>query len=153
MIKINKIGGLKMKKHVSYSDLTFDERTEWLEDNLGKGMYVRTDNGIDRFNYKLKRENQDFYWYCFEKKELTNPGSYVEKEPSYDIINLIEVGDYVNGLEVMSISYFKDGRRYIEFDDGKYLCKNYQIESIVTKAQFESIKYEVKNDQINFKYF
>ena len=72
MIKINKIGGLKMKKHVSYSDLTFDERTEWLEDNLGKGMYVRTDNGIDRFNYKLKRENQDFYWYCFEKKELTN---------------------------------------------------------------------------------
>ena len=142
-----------MEKISSYSGLTFDERFEWLKDNLKDGMYVRTYCGIDRFNYKLKRENQDFYWYCFEKKELTNPGSYVEKEPSYDIINLIEVGDYVNGLEVMSISYFKDGRRYIEFDDGKYLCKNYQIESIVTKAQFESIKYEVKNDQINFKYF
>lgn len=135
-----------MEKISSYSDLTFDERFEWLKDNLKDGMYVRTYCGIDRFNYKLKRENQDFYFYYFEKKELTNPESYLEKEPSYDIIDLIEVGDYVNGLQVMCIVEFKDGSRYIEFDDGKYLCKNYQIESIVTKEQFELMKYEVKND-------
>ena len=152
MIKINKIGGLKMKKHVSYSDLTFDERTEWLEDNLGKGMYVRTDNGIDRFNYKLKRENQNFYWYYFEKKELTNPGAYVEKEPSYDIIDLIEVGDYVNGLRIDHISEPDKYRKvriayhYSEYGNDDVSFVNSEIESIVTKEQFESIKYEVKDD-------
>lgn len=59
-------------------------------------------------------------------------------------IDLIEVGDYVNGKEVLNISEFKDGSRYIEFDEGRYLCKNYQIESIVTKEMFDSVKYEVK---------
>ena len=59
-------------------------------------------------------------------------------------IDLIEVGDYVNGKEVLNISEFKDGSRYIEFDEGRYLCKNYQIESIVTKEMFDSVKYEVE---------
>ena len=62
----------------------------------------------------------------------------------YNPIDLIEVGDYVNGKEVLNISEFKDGSRYIEFDEGRYLCKNYQIESIVTKEQFNSVKYEVE---------
>ena len=59
-------------------------------------------------------------------------------------IDLIEVGDYVNGNVVMTITEFEDGSRYIEFDEGRYLCKNYQIKSIVTKEQFNSVKYEVK---------
>lgn len=63
---------------------------------------------------------------------------------SENIIDLIEVGDYVNGKEVLNISEFKDGSRYIEFDEGRYLCKNYQIESIVTKEMFDSVKYEVE---------
>lgn len=68
MVKVNKIGGLEMKEQTSYGNLTFAERTEWLEDNLETGMYVRSYKGIDRFNYKLKRENQNFCWYYFEKK-------------------------------------------------------------------------------------
>ena len=63
---------------------------------------------------------------------------------SFNIIDLIEVGDYVNGKEVMTISGFKDGSRYIEFDEGRYLCKSEDIKSIVTKEQFDSVKYEVK---------
>lgn len=64
-------------------------------------------------------------------------------------IDLIEVGDYVNGKEVMTISGFKDGSRYIEFDEGRYLCKSEDIKSIVTKEQFNSVKYEVDNDKCN----
>lgn len=131
-----------MEKIFSYSGLTFDERTEWLEDNLENGMYVRSDNGIDRFNYKLKRENQNYYWYCFEKNELTNPGAYVEKEPSHDIIDLIEVGDYVNGERVNDVNL---GNRNYVFCGLHRIYAN-EIKSIVTKEQFESIKYEVKDD-------
>ena len=46
-------------------------------------------------------------------------------------------------MEVMNISDFKDGSRYIEFDEGRYLCKNYQIKSIVTKEQFSSMEYRL----------
>ena len=140
-----------MENQIFYNNFTFDEKDEYLEDNLKDGMYVRTDNGIDRFNCKLKIENQNFYWYDFEKTKITNPGAYVKREPSYDIIDLIELGDYVNGRMVeeitssgnykaVSISYFyKNQRRklYLESKD---------IISIVTKEQFESIKYVVKND-------
>lgn len=137
-----------MEKISSYSGLTFDERFEWLKDNLKDGMYVRTYCGIDRFNYKLKRDNQDFYFYYFEKKELTNPEYYLEKEPSYDIIDLIEVGDYVNGYRVDLIDEI-DGRKYLDLHymecEWRYTF-NEDIKDVVTKEQFELMKYEVKND-------
>lgn len=64
-------------------------------------------------------------------------------EASHSIIELIQVGDYVNRNEVINITEYKDGSRYIEFDEGKYICKNYQIETIVTKEQMEAIQYKV----------
>lgn len=51
---------------------------------------------------------------------------------SDNLIDLIEVGDYVNGeyVDLFSLDYYKN---YSE-----------RIKSIVTKEQFESMKYEVK---------
>ncbi len=94
------------------------------------GMYVRNEDG-----YILKLNEENIYGY----KSLIG-GSNL-KIKSYNIIDLIGVGDYVNGNEVMAISEFKDGSRYIEFDEENYLCKNYQIKSILTKEQFESMEY------------
>lgn len=37
-----------MENQIFYNNFTFDEKDEYLEDNLKDGMYVRTDNGIDR---------------------------------------------------------------------------------------------------------
>ena len=109
---------------------------------LKEGMYVR----LQEFDYTIiakiveldkeydgfKAENDMYYINQNILKSSDNP------------IDLIEVGDYVNGKEVMAISEFKNGSRYIEFDEGRYLCKNYQIKSIVTKEQFASVKYEVE---------
>ena len=146
MVKVNKIGGLEMKEQTSYGNLTFAEGTEWLEDNLKTGMYVRYTRGMINGNVppRIARitDCEDNELIKIDNGQVILRSDVIKA--GHKLIDLIEVGDYVNGLEVMSISYFKDGRRYIEFDDGKYLCKNYQIESIVTKAQFESIKYEVK---------
>ncbi len=71
---------------------------------------------------------------------------------SYNIIDILEVGDYVNGMEVTRIS----GTRYDKNDLHCY-CEhngneNWQqvmipvknIKSIVTKEQFEEISYKIK---------
>ena len=70
---------------------------------------------------------------------------------SENIIDLIEVGDYVNGYLVKDIDYAfddvvmnnKNARRvpYIDCNKNNYIE---DIKSIVTKEQFESIKYEVE---------
>lgn len=72
-------------------------------------------------------------------------------EPSFNPIDLIEVGDYVNGMEVTRIS----GTRY---DDNDLHCycehngdENWKrvmipakdIKTIATKEQFEAMQYKV----------
>lgn len=72
---------------------------------------------------------------------------------SYNIIDILEVGDYVNGMEVTRIS----GTRYDKNDLHCY-CEhngneNWQqvmipvknIKSIVTKEQFEEMSYKIED--------
>ena len=66
---------------------------------------------------------------------------------SHNIIDLIKVGDYVNGVMVESMNnsikpipipqYKNECGEYIDFDES-------EIKSIVTKEQFEVMKYEIK---------
>ena len=60
---------------------------------------------------------------------------------SFNIIDLIEVGDYVNGKLIHHTDIRKNSA-YIYYGNGKTFV-DYQIENVVTKEQFESIKYEV----------
>ena len=114
--------------------------------DVEEGMYVRTKDGlIDKVIIDYKGCCNSPNCNC---KHVSCEHNYYDEEniikASDNIIDLIEIGDYVNGKEVLNISEFKDGSRYIEFDEGRYLCKNYQIESIVTKEMFDSVKYEVE---------
>lgn len=59
---------------------------------------------------------------------------------SKNIIDLIEVGDYVNGYLVIQIG--KDGDLTID-DNGFHSIFPIDIKSIVTKEQFKSIEYKV----------
>lgn len=59
------------------------------------------------------------------------------------IIDLIEVGDYVNGVEVEEIN----DKEIMLVDTHLWIDKevaNRLIESIVTKELFDSVKYEVE---------
>ena len=63
-------------------------------------------------------------------------------------IDLIEVGDYVNGKRVYNISIV-DGLKYLDVEVEDYLSdmpfiNADQITSIVTKEMFNSVKYEVE---------
>lgn len=121
---------------------------------LEVGMYVRTDNGIigkifekigDMFTYK--DSNRDYITYGLLHSEIT--------KASYNIIDILEVGDYVNGSKVIDISIIgKDKEKWVwveqmEDTDNKYGddyvgYNNEQIKSIVTKESMESVTYYVK---------
>jgi len=106
------------------------------------GDYVRTTRGtFDRFITSQKHDN--LTWYCFENRgNITNPENYIIKS-SPNIIDLIEVGDYVNGYKIVKKNkytlYLEDG---LDEESNLYIGQD-NIESIVTKEQFESMEYKI----------
>lgn len=69
---------------------------------------------------------------------------------SHNLIDLIEEGDYVNGNKIIKISTDFCGRNILiyGYDDGDrqvaITIYEDEIKSIVTKEQFKSIEYTVK---------
>lgn len=73
-----------------------------------------------------------------------------EYKSSPNIIDLIEVGDYVNGKKVsyVAIDYIFDYSEEIkivcfDIDKKDYIYSKVDIKSIVTKEQFESMEYKI----------
>lgn len=113
------------------------------------GDYVRTKKGIKQI-YKI--DNNKTKWkYLFKLKEQDGDGCIdlgflcdddIIGEPSDKPIDLIEVGDYVNGNKVLEKEDYllwlfdNDKHDTLYFNDG-------DIKSIVTKEQFESMEYKV----------
>ena len=108
------------------------------------GDYVRTHDGridkiVDIKNDYVNIENSD---YGYSETYLTS---------SSDIIDLIEVGDYVNGYYVEDVRDVFDGEdiytriclasgcNYFQPD----ITEKEDIKSIVTKEQFESMEYKL----------
>lgn len=124
-------------------------------DILEPNMYVRTNDG---YINKIKKVNQ--YNVLVDARdlfgeELNIPNNEIIKS-SHNIIDLIQVGDYVNESKVVDISIIgKDKEKWVwveqmENTDNKYGddyvgYNNEQIKSIVTKEQFESMSYKVQD--------
>lgn len=108
------------------------------------GYYVRTKYGIKqiyeidnnktvwKYKFKLKKQDGDgcVDLGCFSDKDV------IKSSPN--IIDLIEAGDYVNGLKVSS----NEGDYLIMFGLLMRLSKE-DIKSIVTKEAFESMEYRI----------
>ena len=107
-------------------------------------MYVRTKRGtFDRFMTSKKIES--LTWYTFEDRgSITNPENYIINA-SHNIIDLIEVGDYVNGYKIGYIDDCKGAMREFYYDYENPIKDvghwEEEIKSIVTKEQFESMSY------------
>lgn len=82
-------------------------------------------------------------YYLDSKKGSLTPAFIVKH--SFNLIDLIEVGDYVNGKLVNDIEKFEDGTIYIKFSEHDYISdiEVEKIKSIVTHEQFKSVMYEV----------
>lgn len=137
---------------------------------LKVGMYVRNERGIAKYlglgkDVLTNNESNQFKHYAMQhlfdepifdvghdwgdtlsEEEFKNIDKYIIGEPSESIIDLIQSGDYVNGVEVEEINdkwiMLVDNHVWIDKE-----AANKLIESVVTYEQFESVKYEVKKDE------
>ena len=125
---------------------------------INKGMYARVKEldstsivkvlEIDQFdNDGFKADNNMYYLF-----------SDIIGEPSFDIIDLIKVGDYVNGNKVTKLGFDKLllHCKTIEchqedlsrgYEGVTFMYTNSDITDIVTKEQFNSMKYVVERDK------
>ena len=116
--------------------------------NFEVGMYARTKDG-----YVVKITRHEHFWINNEEWDYitTDIGRDFDidkiSKASYNIIDLIEVGDYVNGYPIYEILEYKDNTRAIVIaDDNKSIIwqeSSQDIKSIVTKEQFESMSYKL----------
>lgn len=115
---------------------------------LEVGMYVRTDKGyIGEITYcretaemvstDIDKEYLDVdYGYGISFREIT--------KASHNIIDLIEAGDYVNGLLVTRILEDNEtNEKYINLYGSVSEWEEQDIKSIVTSQQFENISYKI----------
>lgn len=136
---------------------------------LKVGMYVRTHNGfiskiievkrepisgneiiLIKGNYKGNKDEEYGYVRDYYKKGTSFVYRGEIKEVSENIIDLIEVGDYVNGLRINSITEADKNNdvRLVwhinTWGDDDISFSNEEIKSILTKEQFDSVRYEVE---------
>ena len=93
-------------------------------------------------------------YYCCKSIMASSYKSEIVKH-SKNIIDLIEVGDYVNGYRVTESKYKQFDKYYfididcndISFGWGIGVIPVDEIKSIATHEQFESIEYKVEEDK------
>lgn len=105
-------------------------------------MYVRTKKGEIFDCYESEQMHKPIY---YPKKSKTN--GYIDYEDVYkksdNIIDILEVGDYVNGYKVRDINNIAGFVIVNTSSISENTIFSYNIKSIVTKEQFEAIKYEI----------
>lgn len=112
---------------------------------LEVGMYVRFKTLSNEVKISQIKEIENKI-YILDNKEATTD-KFIIGKPSFNIIDLIEVGDYVNGLPVTKTSeYFSTHEKYIELYGTCSNWENEDIKSIVTKEQFENAKYRIGDE-------
>lgn len=127
---------------------------------LEVGMYVRTEHHGILKTEKIYKQNGEYVIAIYDKDGHFVDITEIIGEPSYNIIDLIEEGDYVNGNRVVEHAH-EPGRLFVENiyvgGKGQTTIENYSyeltskycydetdfIKSIVTKEQFENAKYKI----------
>lgn len=123
-----------------------------MELELKENMYIRTKDGIiDKIIFDYNGHCADPHCKC---KHLSCAKNYYDEDEvikaSYNIIDLIEVGDYVNGKKIVDIGCLTNGPRegtkvidyYITPSAVSYL-ENEDIKSVVAKELFEYMEYRI----------
>lgn len=109
--------------------------------NIEVGEYIRTRQGTIQ---KIKSIHKDMIWYCDIDWILEQD---IIKH-SKNIIDLIEVGDYVNGTRIDKKFAIKinpvTNQKYLEYNYGfENILNDFEINSIVTKEQFKEMEYRI----------
>ena len=105
------------------------------------GEYVRTEDG-----YIIKYDDKDINTTIFDEGYIECCHLFIDTQEivkhSPNIIDLIEVGDYVNGDKVRSIDRVDSEYGIVKCSNCNHYW-NYEIKTILTKEQYEANCYEV----------
>lgn len=119
-----------------------------MKDKLEVGMYVRTDLGeIGKITSVASDDVLGTGEMTFYNSEPYLKGN--ETKASFNIIDLIEVGDYVNGRKVYQVGYNFQDDYVLKMSESNYedfIFPN-EIKSIVTKEIFSSMEYRLGDNK------
>ena len=133
---------------------------------LEVGQFVRTNNGIAKIIDRILEPDHYYFkmWVTDKFLEINDDTEYISEvdvlKASYNIIDLIEVGDYLNGFKVSKIERYDtntiikignstfnvlEGEKIYtpSYDNNNGYEKIEKLKSIVTKEQFEQMAYKV----------
>ena len=130
-------------------------------ETLEVGMYVRTKHyGIFKI-LNIEKQNKIIFLKKAQGIDCVVADKYnpIEKEvikASHNIIDLIEVGDYVNGIRIDSLSSNRfTGAKAVEsnllendINRKCYFFENEDIKTILTKEQFENNCYILQDEEV-----
>ena len=126
---------------------------------LEKGMYIRFNGFISKIGHINTSGKGNKYVQFKQPNGLLASTRYENiDKASFNIIDLIEVGDYVNGNKVTKLGFDKLllHCKTIEchqedlsrgYEGVTFVYTNNDITDIVTKEQFNSMKYVVERDK------
>ena len=137
-----------------------------MENEIKVGDWIRTNWGhIGKLKrIELDKNDKSLKWYVFDHKEFEIniiKEEYINKpyivKHSPNLKDVIQKDDFVNGDRVVSIDYTEDENgNYVDVlgimeidDDYAYPIelRVINIREVVTKEQFESISYKVKQEE------
>lgn len=122
---------------------------------LKEGMYIRSKdkNGVQYIRKIVELPEETRYGSIVVDKDIHNVFWVSKKnvlKVSFNLIDLIEVGDYVNGEKVTeTMIKMRDEQGVFGLPDHyRMFVDEIHIKSVVTREQFESMKYIVeRNDK------
>ena len=108
------------------------------------GEYTRINGKIGKVKDIVLNGNnyEDSGIYLENEKFILGKEEIYKLKSSYNIIDLIEVGDYVNGLPVVHNAKNNGGNIVIVVNGDAY--NEEEIKSILTKKQYENNCYKVE---------
>lgn len=126
---------------------------------LEPNMYVRTKKGIAKIIDRILELDHYYFkmWVTDKFLKINDDTEYISEvdvlKASYNPTDLIEEGDYVNGYEVIEKPYCYHDVCFVSVNSreswgwGIGEMPMNEIKSIVTKEQFNSMKYEVDSNE------
>ena len=117
---------------------------------LRENMYVRTVKGIAKIKKIFPDGSEPYFEAKYETDtylEIYYDSEYVSEDDvlkaSYNIIDILEIGDYVNGRKVVDIFYDAIDNVMNICVLGSIVYDNNEIKSVITHEQMEQMAYKV----------
>lgn len=115
------------------------------------GEYTRINGKIGKVKDIVLNGNnyEDSGIYLENEKFVLGKEEIYKLKSSYNIIDLIEEGDYVNGVEVIGKEFDNFNKEYLQCGVGDYVICTFEvkdIKTILTKEVFKANEYRMETD-------